>query len=415
MSSYKRAVVDTPAKSDDTPKINKYYESVAIAFRYAKFIVLFFTIIFLMLILSFFREEVSVENFQYLLKYMSSDDSTFITTQKIHYPTSDSKALDIFAGDFVSAGTNGVTLYDTNGNTVLDIDTVISQPVFAIGKKYGLCYDLSGYSYIVFNTFAKLSQEEFEFPISDAAIDDRGNYAILTKNKEYRTIINVYDSDFELTSRIYKNKYTFDFDINSDRLVYVTADALDSRFLTEVNVIKHKSDSENNIISLYNEFPIGVRFLGDNIILVTDKSLRFFSFKGGEFSQGKHYSFVYLSPGGFVNSDEHIILYFEKNTIGSENDIKIYAKDGELVLTTTLSGKINSVDLRDNFAVVQTAECIYRIDIEKKRIDTVKIDSGAEKVIIQADYTVLACYKNYAKLIDFKNIDDTIYIKAGEG
>ena len=116
MSERVRKVVDT---SED-PAINKYYESVATAFRYAKFIVLFLTVIFVMFILSFFREEVSIENFQYMLKYITSEDSSLLTTQKIHYPTSDSKALDLFAGDFVSAGTGGVSLYNTHGNTVLE-------------------------------------------------------------------------------------------------------------------------------------------------------------------------------------------------------------------------------------------------------------------------------------------------------
>jgi hypothetical protein len=107
---------------DDTAEvqINKYYEGVAIAFRYAKFIALFITVLFIMLILSFFRDEVSIDNFQYMLKYVTSEDSSYITTQKIHYPTADSKALDLFAGDFVSAGSGGISLYDTNFNNPLD-------------------------------------------------------------------------------------------------------------------------------------------------------------------------------------------------------------------------------------------------------------------------------------------------------
>ena len=66
---------------------------------------------------------------------------------------------------------------------------------------------------------------------------DNGSYAILTKNREYRTVINIYDSDYDLISRVYKDKFTFDIDLSQKQLLYVTAEALDSSYLTEVNVL----------------------------------------------------------------------------------------------------------------------------------------------------------------------------------
>lgn len=407
MSERVRKVVDT---SED-PAINKYYESVATAFRYAKFIVLFLTVIFVMFILSFFREEVSIENFQYMLKYITSEDSSLITTQKIHYPTSDSKALDLFAGDFVSAGTGGVSLYDTHGNTVLEIDDTFSNPVFTIGKKYGLCYDLSGYSYIVFNTFSKLKGEELDFPISDAVMADNGSYAILTKNREYRTVINIYDSDYDLISRVYKDKFTFDIDLSQKQLVYVTAEALDSSYLTEVNVLNIKSESETRVVSLYNEFPLAVKFIGDSIAVITDKALRFYN---SEFEEISAYSFSSQSPGGFVFSDTYVMLYFEKNTIGSKNEIKLYSKNGEFLFSSMLSGKVNSLDINGEYAILHTNDLVHRINISDKTLVSSKIDTGAEKAMLQSDSTVLVCYKNYARLLDFSGLEESFLSSLSE-
>ena len=407
MSERVRKVVDT---SED-PAINKYYESVATAFRYAKFIVLFLTVIFVMFILSFFREEVSIENFQYMLKYITSEDSSLITTQKIHYPTSDSKALDLFAGDFVSAGTGGVSLYDTHGNTVLEIDDTFSNPVFTIGKKYGLCYDLSGYSYIVFNTFSKLKGEELDFPISDAVMADNGSYAILTKNREYRTVINIYDSDYDLISRVYKDKFTFDIDLSQKQLLYVTAEALDSSYLTEVNVLNIKSESETRVVSLYNEFPLAVKFIGDSIAVITDKALRFYN---SEFEEISAYSFSSQSPGGFVFSDTYVMLYFEKNTIGSKNEIKLYSKNGEFLFSSMLSGKVNSLDINGEYAILHTNDLVHRINISDKTLVSSKIDTGAEKAMLQSDSTVLVCYKNYARLLDFSGLEESFLSSLSE-
>ena len=397
----------------NTPGVGKYYESVAIAFRYAKFIVLFFTIIFLMVIMSFYRDEISVDNFQYMIKYISNDDDTLITTKRINYPTSDSKALDLFAGDFASAGSGGITLYDTNGNTVLSIDAVMSEPVFSTGKKFALCYDLSGYNYVIFNTFSKLYQEELDFPISAGVIDNKGNFAILTKDKEYKTVINVHDSDFDIISRVYKDAFTFDLDINDTALIYSSARALDSRFITEVSYLKHKSSEETVVATLYDEFPIRTKFSLDNFYVLTDKSLYFFD--SADLSQTATYSFMSRTPKGIVSSDRYVMIYFEKNMIASENEIKMYTNDGRHLFTCPVSGKISSVDINEEYAIIHTSDTIYRIDISANKIEAAKVDSGADKALLQSDSSALVCYKNYARLIDFTEIYDSRYIDITKG
>ena len=394
--------------SNGTPGVGKYYESVAISFRYAKFIVLFFTIIFLMIIMSFYRDEISIDNFQYMLKYISSDDDTLITTKRINYPTSDSKALDLFSGDFASAGSGGITLYDTNGNIVLNIDAALSEPVFSIGKKFALCYDLSGHNYVIFNTFSKLYQEELDFPISDAIIDDKGNFAILTKDKEYKTVISVHNSDFDTISKVYKDAFTFDLDINETALIYSSAKALDSRFITEVSYLKHKSSEETVVSTLYDEFPIRTRFMNDHLYVLTDKSLYFYN--SSDLSQSATYSFLSKTPKGIASSNEYVMIYFEKNTIASENEIKMYSSNCNYLFSYPISGKISSVDINEEFAIIHTSDLIYRIDILNNKIESAKTDPGAEKALLQADSTVLVCYKNYAKLVDFTDIIDSKYI-----
>ncbi|MBQ7821408.1 MAG: hypothetical protein IJ391_03905 [Clostridia bacterium] len=402
MDKSNESVVDT----NNDPAINKYYESVAVAFRYAKFITLFVAIVFIMFILSFFRDEVSLENFQYMLKYITSEDASLITTQKIHYPTSDSKALDLFSGDFVSAGSGGVSLYDTNGNTVLEIKDTFSEPVFTIGKKYGLCYDLSGYSYVIFNTFSKLYSQELDFPISDAIMSDSGSYSVLTKSREYRTVINVHDSDYDHICTVYDNKYTFDMDMTSKHLAYLTAEARDSSYLTYINVLKIKNEDSKVVEELYNEFPIGIRFVGDNLTVITDSAIRFYD---RDFNRTSMYSFSSRMPSGFESSDNTVMLYFEKNTIGSENEVRFYSQSGELLFSGVLPGKVNSIDINDTYAIIHTNDTVYRVNIDERTVVSEKIDTGAEKAMLQSDSSVLVCYKNYAKLIDFADSEESYF------
>lgn len=393
-------VIKSGTKSDYEP--HRYYEGVAAAFRYAKFIALFVAVLFFVVMISFFRSEISIENFQYVLKYISADESSLITTNKIHYPTSDSKALSLYKGDFVSSGAGGVTLYDTNGSTVLEIPETFSKPVFSFGK-YGLCYDLSGYKYIIFNTFSKLHSETLDFPIADAVMSDFGNYVILTKNREYRSVINVYDKDYDLVGQVFKDKYTFNMDLNASSLIYTTVSAVDSRFLTEVYVLKLNTDNEIKLASIYDEFPLEVKFTDTGVTLITDRSISFYD---SNYEKINSYSFSSESPSGFFATDKYALVYFKKNMIGSENEIKIYSSDGSLIINEALNGKFNSIDVRDDFVVIYTNNAVYRINIAEKTAEKSNADSGAEKIILQSDYSALLCFKNYAKLIDFSDVNE---------
>ena len=164
-------------------------------------------------------------------------------------------------------------------------------------------------------------------------------------------------------------------------------------------------------MSLYNEFPLAVKFIGDSIAVITDKALRFYN---SEFEEISAYSFSSQSPGGFVFSDTYVMLYFEKNTIGSKNEIKLYSKNGEFLFSSMLSGKVNSLDINGEYAILYTNDLVHRINISDKTLVSSKIDTGAEKAMLQSDSTVLVCYKNYARLLDFSGLEESYLSSLSE-
>ncbi|MBQ4137662.1 MAG: hypothetical protein IJD67_06080 [Clostridia bacterium] len=393
------------------PAISGYYEGVSVAFRYAKFITLTIAVLFVILTLSFFREDVSIENFQYMLKYITSEEDTLITTQKLHYPTSDSKALTLFNGDLVSAGTGGISLYDTNGSSVLQIDEVYSSPYFSIGDRYGLCYDMSGHSFVIFSTFAKLYSEKLDYPISGAKMTDKGGYVIMTRDREYKTVFNVYNSDYELISRVFKDNYTFAFDYNGKYLAYASVGASDSRFVCELSVVKANSDSEISKLTYYDEFPVALKYMNGSLAFLTDKALRFYNDKV-EVTQ--EYS-VESQISGYSFADDFMMIYSEKNIIGSENEARFFSDKGKLISSQTVKGKINSVALKDNCSLILTNNTVMRIDFDSCDVRICKIDTGADTALLQSDYTALVCYDNFAQLVDFEDANEIYKFGITEG
>lgn len=397
----------------DAPGTSRYYESLGLAFRYARFIVLFILVAFLIINLSVFRDDISVRNFQYVLKYITTDDDSLITTKKIHYPTSDSKALELFGGDLVSAGNGGITLYDTNGSTVLELSDVYSDPVFEITPKYALCYDLGGNSYVIFSTFSKLFSDKTEFPISDASMEKNGDYAILTKSREYRSVINIYDSDSTLVSRISKDKYVFAIALSNRKLAAASLSANDSRYFTSLTVTKVGTDSETVVAEIFDEYPIAVEFSGDKLIFVTDSAIRFYD---GEFNPTGEYRFGSNILGSVDITDEYVMLTLGKNIIGSDNTVKFYSNTGTYMFGFDRSGsdggKIVSTAASVGTAVIAFDDKLIEIDTETRDAKLCHIDSGADKILLQADSSVLVCYRNHAVLCDFSQPYDSFHIGA---
>ncbi len=392
------------------PAVSSYYEGVSSAFRYAKFITLTVAVLFVVITLSFFREDVSIENFQYMLKYVTSEEDTLITTQKLHYPTSDSKALALFNGDLVSAGTGGISLYDTNGSSVLQIDEVYSSPYFSLGNRYGLCYDMSGHSYVIFSTFAKLYSQKLEYPISGAVMTDKGSYAIMTRDREYKTVFNIYNSDYELTSRVFKNNYTFSFDYDGKKLAYASVSASDSRFVCELNVVKVNTESETPSFTYYDEFPLAVKYMRGNLVLLTDRYLRFFDEKDKLI---REYN-IQTDISGYSFADDFMMIYSEKNIIGSENEASFYTYRGEVLAKEEVKGKINYIDLNGTCALLLTNNTVIKFDFANAEARVCKIDTGADKAMLQSDYSSLVCYVNFAQLVDFEEPDETYRIRITE-
>ena len=140
------------AGSPDDNETNGYYANAARNFRYAKYLTILLLIIFLLFTISFNRREITIENLQYLMKFISfTNTETSISATKINYASSDNTQLELFIGDLCYLSPQGYALYDSRGNTILSDQTLkYSNPILNVSSKFALCYDLGGNTYSVF-------------------------------------------------------------------------------------------------------------------------------------------------------------------------------------------------------------------------------------------------------------------------
>ena len=196
--------------------VNEYYIDIANKFKTAKFIVIILLVVFMLFMISVFRSDVTLENFKYLVRFFSSANTVYSGGyENIYYDTTGVMDVDVFNGDLVTVKSDSVDLYDMNGSNVASYEINQVSPTVVSRGKYMLVYDLGGNNAQLFNNFSQLTAQTYDYPISCAAVSGEGMHAVVTKSLDYQSVIHLYDHNFNLISKIYKDKYITDIRIDS--------------------------------------------------------------------------------------------------------------------------------------------------------------------------------------------------------
>ena len=190
-----------PAYRLDMPDTNEYYFSLSQRFKLAKYVVFLSLILFIVFMVTGYGEEITVENLRYLLKYMDTQQGSVSENYTdFRYDVVDGADFHLYKGDLVVSGTDGFDIYDINGKHILNAKYEYLNPTLLVSEQYILVYDLGGNSFSLYNSFGLLYEETLNYPIGCASIGDTGNFLIVTRAKEYRSVVYCYNKDFK---RIY--------------------------------------------------------------------------------------------------------------------------------------------------------------------------------------------------------------------
>lgn len=386
------------------PAINPYYDSVASRYRAAKYISVVLLIIFLLFSFIFKRDEITVENLQYLMKFVSfANAETSITAPRINYSASDKMKLQLFIGDLCYLSTDSYTLYDSRGNTIMSEQLKYLSPILKTSQKYVLCYDLGSNNFSVFNTFSKLYSGTSDYAINDADIADDGSFVIATSSREYQTAVITYNSDFKATSRILRDSYLMDLKIKSDgsELAMITVSSVDGSFKTRIELVNPGSSSINRSATI-DGMGWWISYAKDRIFVVTDEEILIYDNELSLVKSVKHPQ----SPALIDASDSHIAVSYSTGHMGNAYLINIYDLSGRLVYSGDADGKLSDISHDDsgNYVFVLTGDTLTRINLLNRKIGSIEVASGAFQVIPQSEDSFLLAYGNHAEThssIDF--------------
>ncbi len=378
------------------PEINKYYRQVAQRFGIAKFIVLLVLIVFFLVTLTLGRSEITLENLQYLMKFISfTNTETSITAPKISYSSGDDVRLELFIGDLAYLSESSFALYDSRGNTIMTSQLKLNYPMLRVSERYALCYDLGGTTYSVYNTFSRLVSETLDYPITDADISDPGVFALATSTREYRTAVVIYDADFKASSRILRENHLTDVKLKPDgsEIAIMTASSAGGYFQTtlELVTVGHDSVRKSTVLDalgytlFYTDsgFAVvtdeGLSFLDENLVKIRDIRLE--------------QSLVMTDCSG-----KYLTAVCSTGIVGNNYEATVYDVSGKEICRVPFDGKLASISHDDSgeYVFILAGDDVYRINLVNRKSGSMEVQSGGMKLLAQSPDSFLLAMGNYA-------------------
>lgn len=375
-------------------KVNSYYLVLSGRFKAAKYISICLLVAFLLSTIILFRDDITVENLRYLIKDFEMGDSLNLSTgDKIKYDADTQLDLEMYKGDLVVAGSSYFYLCDLQGNKRLNEESVFTNPVVVSSDKYLLVYGLSEYTYTLYNTFSKLHTESFDYPITGAAVSDKGLYAIVTRTTEYRSVVYLYNSSFERIGAVYKDKYIMDvsFNYDSSELLITSLYSKNGNYCTEILNYAPYSDKPDFVTEVEGAMVLQAGYNSNGgFSVLYDNKIEFYS-------KSRELINTYYFPNSIVPVDteitpKYMAITYTENIVGGNMKVIVFDINGDIVLDADADGQPIKITCSEKFVFILLNGRVCKIDINSGDIEYYDTARNAIELLVVNENSILVCF-----------------------
>ena len=135
------------ALDEAQPVVNSYYIAIAERYRWARLLSVIALVLFLLIMLLFYRENITYSNLMYLIRDLDTGAVSVVGRYAdINYEQQYAPSFALFRDRIAVAGASGFRLYNASGTRELDYESAYGDPRLVVGDKYALLYDAAGKS-----------------------------------------------------------------------------------------------------------------------------------------------------------------------------------------------------------------------------------------------------------------------------
>ena len=219
-----------------------YYENLAARLGFARVVLYMVLLVFVVVTVISNHKLITYENLYYLAKDIGAATRTAQSqADTLSYPISSSEAdFALYRGGVVISGSEVVTAMSGSGRQTLSVNVAYADPCVRASDKFCLSFGRGEKSFSVYNAFVQVHTETTDYPVYDSAVGDNGNFAIVTRSRDYKSEVLLYDGNMEKLANYHLNGYVTGISMNQagDRLGVVSAEAENGVWVTKVTVIR---------------------------------------------------------------------------------------------------------------------------------------------------------------------------------
>ena len=386
-------------QEDFTAAGDVYYANVSAGYKVAQRFLWLLFILFMVFSIFFHRQDITYDNFFYLMRdFSSAVDAETTNYETVSYESSPGQRFALYRGGVASVSPSRISAFTTTGRRTLKMSSEFSAPFAVASDQYLLVYDTAGKTFSVYNSFSRIYTETLTNPITNACFAEDGSFAVITRDAGHRAVVHVYYPDENFKRDTYRwNAYMFDvaMDSDNDRLVFVFYGAGDGTGETLISLRQKSTMEEITSVKLSGEFPLDCGFLENNkFALITDGAVRIFD---KSFDEGVSQAYEYNGGiTGFSITEEGLAVSLINS---SKNEVIAFDKDGELVYHDMVGVNVTDIGIVSNYLFLQTETEIVRFDVKTREEGRLPCSSG--KMLLYNANTAVVCGDSKAQYLIF--------------
>jgi len=396
--------VRVPVVGSIKPQINRYYLKVSRRYMVAGILLMVTLVLYIMGVMAFFGDYVTYDNLKYLsrdfsaISFGGSSDFTSVV-----YNGRENMKFEYFRGGVAMVNGETLTYYDPSGIPLIDEKLNYSSPVVVGGDKYMLVYDLGAKEYSIYNQLTKIIERETDERIVTCDIATDGASIIVTRSKETKYVVSLYNAAFNKSMSIYKDNYVIDAAISPDgkRIVICSAIPSESDFSCEIDVCAAGKKESVRVLTYEHTMPLDVYTTGDGFVLLCDRGIYFYDYEGK--SVGSH-TFDGMELKYADINEKTVAVVGSTDDLGNKSRLLVFDNKGDRVCDCMIEERVVGVyagrDTETAAAYLKTSNNIISVSYGGDKNFLFTPDNAGEIVsAVPVNGGAIVCRRNGAEFV----------------
>ena len=383
-----------------------YYENLANRLGFARVVLYMVLFVFVVVTVVSNHKLITYENLYYLAKDIGASTRTAQSlADTVSYPISSSEAdFALYRGGVVISGSEVVTVMSGSGRQTLSDNVAYADPCVVASDKYCITFGRGGKSFSVYNSFVRVHTETTEYPIYAAAAGDNGHFAIVTRSRDYKSEVILYDGAMDRLANYHLNGYVTGIAMNAegDRLGVVSVESENGLWVTKITVIRIENRISQASATVSGAFGSSCGFIAEDRFAVV-LSDRLMVLKSDATVVGE-VLFGDAVPTLSAIGRGHVAILTKADTELSETVLNMYDKNGRPSYAVTLdadhpirlAGGASSMALGDGVLFIRAGDRLFRVAGNGTAVTSAAVSRDTLAILPYSGDEVTVCTPAYA-------------------